>query len=113
VAHVTSPWTRQQVDHLAAWQHSQLVRPVECRIDHTHLLVATVRGWICTYDDFTQNWAEDFMTAGLLLSEMTTWVRRAREQTDRSIERYRMRVQSRSLGWEELVRTRRPFSESD
>jgi hypothetical protein len=54
--HVYAPWTREQVDwlngcqlnpHLHAWTCGN------CRAD----LVATVRGWICPYCDYTQDWA--------------------------------------------------------
>lgn len=61
---VVAPWTPQQVNWLARWQASPTIYPYTCpdRADATtHLagtvLVPTIRGWICPYCSYTQDWA--------------------------------------------------------
>ena len=49
--------------------HKGYTHPITCgnnRCDENHrggggTLVATVRGWICPFCDYTQNWAHDWM----------------------------------------------------
>ena len=51
------------------WQRSRKVHPFTCgdRADHPVMdgdkgvLVPTVRGWICPFCDYTQDWAHSFM----------------------------------------------------
>lgn len=68
---ITAPFTPTQVENLNAWQHSNIMHPFTCanRGDGKHgqyagdkgSLVATVRGWICLFCDYQQDWAHDFM----------------------------------------------------
>lgn len=57
-----APFTPEQVDMLNRYQADDTVHGYTC--EHWHgdpasrrLLVATTRGWICRYCDYTQNWA--------------------------------------------------------
>ena len=87
-----------QVANLNAYQVAGRFHPFTCpnRNRKTHrvfngdlgALVATVRGWICPWCDYTQEWAHDFMCEPLLpdpVAEMladhreTTAVQRERE----------------------------------
>lgn len=55
-------WTRQQVTNLNDFQKSGCFHPFTCgKEDCRADLIATVNGWICVYDDYTQDWAYDFM----------------------------------------------------
>jgi hypothetical protein len=62
-------FTDQEVRSLNAYQRSGNMHPFTCggnRTDSNHLdgegvLIATHKGWICCYCDYTQNWAHDFM----------------------------------------------------
>lgn len=62
-------FTREQVLNLQKWQDNNRVHPFTCgkRDDHPMLhgdfgvLIPTVRGWICQFCDYTQDWAHDFM----------------------------------------------------
>lgn len=66
-------FSADQVVALADWQQRGVVHPFTCpnRGDGRHrdlygdlgALVPTVRGWICPFCDYTQNWAHDFMLA--------------------------------------------------
>jgi hypothetical protein len=67
------PWTPREVTKLNEYQNSGYMHPFTCpnRGDgHGQFngdlgaLVATVRGWICPYCDYTQDWAHDFMFKG-------------------------------------------------
>jgi hypothetical protein len=65
-------WTPTQVANLHAWQRSPMSHPFTCpnRSDHpdvdndSDMLIPTVRGWICQFCDYTQDWAHDFMLSG-------------------------------------------------
>jgi hypothetical protein len=68
---VARPFTPDQVVALEAFQRSGRFHPFTCpnRGDDEHrdtgvdlgALVPTVRGWICPYCDYTQDWAHGFM----------------------------------------------------
>lgn len=69
-----SVFTPEEVLVLNEYQASGMMHPFTCGKDNrnkvTHpdgegILVATVRGWICPFCDYTQNWAHDFMKHGL------------------------------------------------
>lgn len=68
---VRAPFTPDQVVSLANWQADDNVHPFTCdnRDDEvTHpgklgILLPTVRGWICPFCDYTQNWAYTFMAS--------------------------------------------------
>ena len=67
---IQAPFSPQQVDQLNKWQSAGFVHEFACeyRSDSSHgelPLVATVRGWICPYCEYTQPWAHDFMTEPL------------------------------------------------
>jgi hypothetical protein len=57
------------VKSLNAFQPSGVAHPYTCGWDHRNaqhldgegVLVATERGWICLYCDYTQDWASGFM----------------------------------------------------
>lgn len=57
-----APWSKDQVIALNDWQRLEHVHPFTCGKDGCRAeLVATVNGWICPFDDYTQNWAHAFM----------------------------------------------------
>lgn len=60
--HIKAPWTPEQVDALQLFQTSGVMHPFTCP-DHSQRsdLVPTVRGWICQFCDYTQDWAHAFM----------------------------------------------------
>lgn len=59
---VTAPFTLEQVQSLNGFQHASGVHPFTCGNDQCRgILVATVRGWICPFCDYTQDWAHAFM----------------------------------------------------
>lgn len=62
----TALWTYEQVANLNAYQRAGVMHPFTCGNEHDgeRDLVATVRGWICTCCDYTQDWAHDFMLDG-------------------------------------------------
>lgn len=64
-------FTPDEVVNLDAYQRQGHFHPFTCpNRDRDHrvmggdlgALIPTVRGWICPFCDFTQNWAHDFMT---------------------------------------------------
>lgn len=61
---IKAPFTKEQVDMLQKYQNSDNYHPFTCEEFHgIHCkLVPTVRGWICPYCDYTQDWAYEFMT---------------------------------------------------
>ncbi|HMJ83791.1 MAG TPA: hypothetical protein VK504_11520 [Vicinamibacterales bacterium] len=64
---VHAPFTPHQVRALNAWQQLGHVQPFTCDNDGCRAdLVATVRGWICPFDDYTQDWAHSFMADAAL-----------------------------------------------
>ena len=64
---MTAPFTREQVRRLNTIQARTDLHPFTCgdddcrRESNGEPLIATVRGWICPYCDYTQNWAHDAM----------------------------------------------------
>lgn len=64
-------FTPEQVQELERHQRERIYHPFTCanRGDGKHgdidgdtgILVPTVRGWICRYCDYTQDWAHAFM----------------------------------------------------
>lgn len=71
---IKSPWTAEQVEKLNAFQTGPF-HPFTCpNRDEGHgefngdlgALVATTRGWICPFCDYTQDWAHDVMVMGAL-----------------------------------------------
>lgn len=68
---IKAPFTPEQVRYLNDWQANKDVHPFTCGSegrtdlsihgDGEGVLVATVRGWICPYCDYTQDWAHGFM----------------------------------------------------
>jgi hypothetical protein len=63
--HISTPWTKEQVDALNWFQCSGLMHPFTCGFRHElrQTLVATVDGWFCPDDgcDYQQTWAHAFM----------------------------------------------------
>lgn len=61
---IVAPFTKEQVDTLQEYQNSDTHHPFTCDQYHgpSCRLVPTVKGWICQYCDYTQNWAYLFMT---------------------------------------------------
>lgn len=59
---VEPPWTKTIVDSLNAYQRAASMHPYTCGKDSHHVLLATEDGWVCPYDDYTQNWAHLSMT---------------------------------------------------
>jgi hypothetical protein len=66
---IKAPWTYEQVEALQLYQDSGIFHPFTCgnRDDHpvVHgdkgILIPTVRGWICQFCDYTQDWAHPAM----------------------------------------------------
>jgi hypothetical protein len=68
---IRAPWTPAQVVALNSYQTEGAAHPFTClnrgNANHAQpnspddILVATVRGWICPFCDYTQAWAHDFM----------------------------------------------------
>lgn len=62
-----SIFTPDEVQSLTLWQSTGEVHPFTCinRDDGNHRddghLIPTVRGWICQYCGYTQDWAHDGM----------------------------------------------------
>lgn len=61
---IKAPWTGEQVDALNRHQGRYDLHPYTCENYHgkdveRRTLVATVRGWICRYCDYQQDWAHD------------------------------------------------------
>jgi len=66
------PWTPEQVDALNRWQSCGWVHPFTCgSCGGLAQLHATVRGWICPYCDYTQEWAHEVMFGPLPPSPLT------------------------------------------
>lgn len=65
-----APWTPDEVLSLQQFQNTPEFHEFTClhRGDGNHrgdgALTPTVRGWICPYCDYTQNWAHGFMLDG-------------------------------------------------
>lgn len=58
-------FTADEVTNLNAFQNAGVMHPFTCGTEECrHDLVATTRGWICPYCDYTQDWAHDFMKDG-------------------------------------------------
>lgn len=67
---LVAPFTPEQVVALNDYQRARRFHPFTCGNNRgTHpfydgdkgVLVATVRGWICMFCDYTQDWAHPFM----------------------------------------------------
>lgn len=66
---IKAPWTFEQVTALNEYQRRGDFHPFTCgnRDDHPMVagdkgvLIATTRGWICPYCDYTQDWAHEGM----------------------------------------------------
>ena len=67
---IRAPWTPDQVVALNAFQRRREFHPFTCPNRgpwHAEInspddvLVATVRGWVCPFCDYTQEWAHSFM----------------------------------------------------
>lgn len=61
---IIAPFTPQQVEVLNEGQYIGFSHPYTCGNEDSNcpehpdkILVATIRGWICPYCDYTQNWA--------------------------------------------------------
>jgi len=61
-------FTLDEVKSLNAFQRAGVAHPYTCvygrdrnHLDGEGVLVATERGWICLYCDYTQDWAHGFM----------------------------------------------------
>jgi hypothetical protein len=69
IAQINSPWTMEQAAALMEWQLCNYVHPFTCPNRHDHpilfgdkgVLIPTVRGWVCQFCDYKQDWAHDFM----------------------------------------------------
>lgn len=69
MSQVKAPWTPRQVEALQLYQDSGLFHPFTCGDRGGHpdmrgdkgVLVPTVRGWICQFCDYTQDWAHPMM----------------------------------------------------
>lgn len=66
-------FTPEQVTALNEYQAEGTTHPFTCAHGHG-TLVATVRGWICPYCDYTQDWAHDFMFNGEWKSKIPDWL---------------------------------------
>lgn len=68
---IRAPFTPEQVIALDHWKNNRLGHPFTCACRDEHpahngekgLLIPTVRGWICQFCDYTQDWAHSFMCA--------------------------------------------------
>ena len=58
---IHAPFNQDQVASLNAFQQSGAFHPFTCA-KGSHTLVATPEGWTCPQDDYTQDWAHDFMS---------------------------------------------------
>ena len=77
---ITAPFTPEQVQGLDLWQSAAGFHPSTCanRADHPVMdgdkgvLIPTVRGWVCQFCDYTQDWAHDFMCREWLIAPSAT-----------------------------------------
>jgi len=80
-------FTKEEVKHLQDWQDAGCVHEFTCGNDKCRsALVPTVRGWICQYCDYTQNWAHDFMKDGALLAAQKEALQQYRAMTTQGQE---------------------------
>ncbi|MEK6886810.1 MAG: hypothetical protein AABW88_03180, partial [Nanoarchaeota archaeon] len=64
-------FTPEEVKNLQEWQDFGKVHEFTCGNDHCKTaLIPTTRGWICSYCDYTQNWAHDHCKNGSIISAM-------------------------------------------
>jgi len=66
MAHLSAPWTPEQVEALNRWQRCNYVHEFTCPhphgpLTHGRILIATKNGWTCPTCDYTQNWAHSWM----------------------------------------------------
>jgi hypothetical protein len=66
---VKAPWTDEQIDALERFQQTPGVHPYTCPQHSTRELVATRRGWICRYCEYTQDWANDLLMLQRIASD--------------------------------------------
>ena len=77
---IFAPFSAEQVEKLNDYQRSDLVHAFTCgrRGDPPHRgeceLVATIKGWICVYCDYEQDWAHSFMADGSALENVKRMV---------------------------------------
>ena len=80
----TNVFTPDEVEALAKHQTARQFHPFTCenRGDGNHrfaygdkgALIPTVRGWVCPFCDYTQDWAHGFMKATpAVLQEQEQW----------------------------------------
>jgi hypothetical protein len=75
---ITAPFTPDQVQQLAAWQARDDVHEYTCvhRDEVSHrgdgALVPTVRGWICPFCDYTQDWSHAPLETSVLVWRVET-----------------------------------------
>lgn len=63
---IKAPFTDDQVKHLNEYQNNDRFHPFTCgTVGCIESLVATNAGWVCPRDDYTQDWAWDFMAKPL------------------------------------------------
>lgn len=67
---IKAPFTPEQVAALQNYQDADHFHPFTCGNRENHppelyRLTPTVRGWICQFCDYTQDWAHDFMAQPL------------------------------------------------
>ena len=62
-----APWTEQQVYNLNEFQRDYRRHSYTCGYDSSHVLEATVDGWICPTEkcNYTQDWAHESDLRGL------------------------------------------------
>jgi hypothetical protein len=71
-AHLSqAPWSDDEVNNLMVFQSSGLMHPFTCGTDGCRAnLVPTNDGWVCAYDDYTQDWAHKWMVDGSALASL-------------------------------------------
>jgi hypothetical protein len=62
---IRAPFTDEQVENLNAWQKMGWIHEYTCGNKDKHpkdtgSLIATKKGWVCPYCNYTQAWAHDF-----------------------------------------------------
>lgn len=67
---IKAPWTQEQVMKADEWQRCGTFHPYTCGNRGGHpfeeqygdhgVLRPTVRGWVCAFCDYTQDWAHSF-----------------------------------------------------
>lgn len=65
-----APWTEEEVLNLAEYQNAGLMHPFTCGLGCQASLTPTVDGWVCPNDDYTQNWAHQWMADGSAVTSL-------------------------------------------